>query len=58
MHGLQGEARLPVFDGLVYPSRNNYPAACVALFEHANLQHPAEKHAGLRIWTVRVLGPQ
>lgn len=26
---------LPRFDGLLYPSRNNYPAACIALFERA-----------------------
>lgn len=22
-------------DGIIYPSRNNYPAACIALFDHA-----------------------
>ena len=35
VHDLQGEDGQPAFDGLVYPSRNNYPAACVALFERA-----------------------
>ena len=35
VHGLQSEDGRPAFDGLVYPSRNNYPAACVALFERA-----------------------
>jgi hypothetical protein len=35
VHGLQSEDGLPIFDGLLYPSRNNYPAACVALFERA-----------------------
>lgn len=25
----------PIFDGLLYPSRNNYPASCMALFERA-----------------------
>ena len=35
VHGLQDEDGRPAFDGLLYPSRNNYPAACVALFERA-----------------------
>lgn len=26
---------LPVFDGLLYPSRNNFPAPCIALFHRA-----------------------
>jgi len=30
----------PIFDGLVYPSRNNFPATCVALFDRA--QHKVE----------------
>ena len=28
-------AGVPAFDGLLYPSRNNYPASCIALFERA-----------------------
>lgn len=35
VHDLASGDGQPVFDGLVYPSRNNYPAACVALFERA-----------------------
>lgn len=35
VHGRLGADGAPAFDGLVYPSRNNFPAACVALFEHA-----------------------
>lgn len=26
----------PAFDGICYPSRNNYPAGCIALFERAD----------------------
>ena len=26
----------PCFDGVLYPSRNNYPAECVALFDRAS----------------------
>lgn len=29
------ESGEPCFDGLLYPSRNNYPALCVALFDRA-----------------------
>ncbi|SAL52246.1 RES domain protein [Caballeronia cordobensis] len=25
----------PAFDGLLYPSRNNFPATCIALFHRA-----------------------
>ena len=35
VHELQSDDGQPAFDGLLYPSRNNYPAACVALFERA-----------------------
>ena len=28
-------AGLPLFDGVLYPSRNNYPAASIALFDRA-----------------------
>jgi hypothetical protein len=31
VHGLHDEDGQPAFDGLVYPSRNNFPATCVAL---------------------------
>jgi hypothetical protein len=30
-----GELHVPIFDGVLYPSRNNYPAASIALFERA-----------------------
>ncbi|WP_441301346.1 hypothetical protein [Caballeronia sp. LZ025] len=26
---------IPAFDGLLYPSRNNFPATCIALFYRA-----------------------
>ena len=35
VHALPGEDGLPLFDGVLYPSRNNYPAASIALFERA-----------------------
>ena len=35
VHGAVGAAGVPKYDGLVYPSRNNYPASCVALFDRA-----------------------
>lgn len=35
VHDLRDVAGAPIFDGLLYPSRNNYPAKCVALFERA-----------------------
>lgn len=33
MHSEDGQ---PTFDGVLYPSRNNYPASSIALFEQAN----------------------
>jgi hypothetical protein len=35
VHTILGERGLPLFDGVLYPSRNNYPAASIALFERA-----------------------
>lgn len=35
VHALRGTDNDPRFDGLLYPSRNNYPARSVALFERA-----------------------
>jgi hypothetical protein len=35
VHAMLGEDHLPLFDGVLYPSRNNYPAASVALFARA-----------------------
>lgn len=35
IHEITDDMGLPVFDGLLYPSRNNYPATCVALFDRA-----------------------
>lgn len=35
VHALRGSDGLPRFDGVLYPSRNNYPAASIALFERA-----------------------
>lgn len=35
IHGFVDASGAPVFDGLSYPSRNNYPASCVALFDRA-----------------------
>jgi hypothetical protein len=32
---MQGEEDGPLFDGVLYPSRNNYPAPSIALFERA-----------------------
>jgi hypothetical protein len=29
------DVQAPLFDGLAYPSRNNFPAICIALFERA-----------------------
>lgn len=35
IHAVPGADGVPLFDGVLYPSRNNYPAASVALFERA-----------------------
>lgn len=35
VHAMRGSDDVPIFDGVLYPSRNNYPAASVALFERA-----------------------
>lgn len=35
VHAMCGSDEVPLFDGVVYPSRNNYPAASIALFERA-----------------------
>jgi hypothetical protein len=35
VHNLLDDRGLPAFDGLLYPSRNNFPARCVALFHRA-----------------------
>lgn len=35
LHALSDADGVPVFDGILYPSRNNYPGRCVALFERA-----------------------
>lgn len=35
VHAMQGEEDGPLFDGVLYPSRNNYPAPSIALFERA-----------------------
>jgi hypothetical protein len=35
VHAMLGDDGLPLFDGVLYPSRNNYPGASIALFERA-----------------------
>ena len=35
VHAMVGDDAQPLFDGLLYPSRNNYPAASIALFDRA-----------------------
>lgn len=35
VHAMLGSDDAPLFDGVLYPSRNNYPAASIALFERA-----------------------
>ncbi len=35
VHAMLGDDDAPLFDGVRYPSRNNYPAASIALFERA-----------------------
>lgn len=36
VHAMVDKDGKPCFDGLLYPSRNNYPAGCVALFDRAH----------------------
>lgn len=36
VHAMVDASGKPRFDGLLYPSRNNHPAACVALFDRAD----------------------
>lgn len=38
VHGMMGVDAQPRFDGILYPSRNNYPAASVALFERSRVK--------------------
>jgi hypothetical protein len=35
VHAMRGDDGQPLFDGVIYPSRNNYPAKSIALFERA-----------------------
>lgn len=35
VHAMLGNDSLPLFDGVLYPSRNNYPDASIALFDRA-----------------------
>jgi hypothetical protein len=35
VHAMLRDDDMPLFDGVLYPSRNNYPAASIALFERA-----------------------
>jgi len=35
LHAMLDASGMPLFDGVLYPSRNNYPAASIALFERA-----------------------
>lgn len=35
VHAMRGDDDVPHFDGVLYPSRNNYPAASIALFDRA-----------------------
>lgn len=35
VHAMLGSDDVPLFDGVLYPSRNNYPATSIALFERA-----------------------
>ncbi|NMG49961.1 RES domain-containing protein [Azoarcus communis] len=42
VHAMQGKDGVSLFDGVRYPSRNNYPATSIALFERAE-------------WKVRVI---
>jgi hypothetical protein len=36
VHASQDAAGTPLFDGILYPSHNNLPAKCIALFDRAN----------------------
>lgn len=38
VHAMLGDDGLPLFDGVLYPSRNNYPDASIALFERAKMK--------------------
>jgi hypothetical protein len=35
LHAVVDAKGFPIYDGILYPSRNNYPKKCVALFEDA-----------------------
>jgi len=35
IHAMRDADDVPLFDGVLYPSRNNYPAASIALFDRA-----------------------
>ena len=38
VHAMLGGDGQPLFDGVLYPSRNNYPAKSIALFERAGVK--------------------
>ncbi len=38
VHAMLGDDGFPLFDGVLYPSRNNYPAASIALFKRARVK--------------------
>ena len=38
VYAMLGDEGIPLFDGVLYPSRNNYPAASIALFERARVR--------------------
>lgn len=38
VHAMRGADGLPAFDGVLYPSRNNYPEPSVALFDRAGYE--------------------
>lgn len=38
VHAMRAPNNAPMFDGLLYPSRNNYPSASIALFERAQVK--------------------
>jgi hypothetical protein len=54
LHALRAAVGAPAFDGVLYPSRNNYPEPAVALFERA--AHTRSTSSTTSIWSTTWTG--
>jgi hypothetical protein len=58
VHAMLGGDGQPLFDGVLDPSRNNYPAKSIALFERAGQRSASLRTSTLlSMWTGRISSP-